>query len=137
MVLTPSPAGTHALSEKIGKHTTSRSGASCGMDSIITNVTGPKSNAEIVAFAKETKADIVIVGPEAPLAAGLAGKSLFEFTVATPMLTILSRLSVCASLLDHYLPDELHKEGIACFGPTKAAAEIEASKAFSKDFMKK
>lgn len=33
--------------------------------------------------------------------------------------------------------DALEKEGIACFGPSQNAAIIEASKAFSKDLMKK
>jgi len=31
--------------------------------------------------------------------------------------------------------DELHKQGIPCFGPNKIAAQIESSKAFAKDFM--
>lgn len=35
------------------------------------------------------------------------------------------------------LVDELEKAGIKAFGPTKKAAEIEGSKAFSKDLMKK
>lgn len=35
------------------------------------------------------------------------------------------------------LADACSKAGIPCFGPTKAAAELEASKAFSKDFFKK
>jgi phosphoribosylamine--glycine ligase len=46
---------------------------------------------------------LVIVGPEAPLAAGLV--------------------------------DTLSAEGIRCFGPSQAAAQIEASKSFAKDFM--
>jgi phosphoribosylamine--glycine ligase len=46
--------------------------------------------------------DLVVVGPEAALAAGLA--------------------------------DLLAARGIACFGPSKAAAELEASKAFTKNF---
>lgn len=49
--------------------------------------------------------DLVVVGPEAPLADGLA--------------------------------DDLEAAGIKCFGPTKAAAEIESSKAFAKSFMLK
>lgn len=57
----------------------------------------------IVAFCKSKQIDLVIVGPEAPLAAGLV--------------------------------DSLLVEGIRCFGPSRAAAQIEASKSFAKNFM--
>ncbi len=55
------------------------------------------------AFAKEHRIDLTVVGPEAPLAAGLA--------------------------------DDFRKVKLPVFGPHKAAARIEASKAFSKDLM--
>ncbi|WP_328330523.1 phosphoribosylamine--glycine ligase [Kribbella sp. NBC_00382] len=57
----------------------------------------------VVALAQEVGADLVVVGPEAPLVAGLA--------------------------------DPLRAAGIAVFGPSKEAAEIEGSKAFAKDVM--
>jgi phosphoribosylamine---glycine ligase len=57
----------------------------------------------LVSAAEHERADLVVVGPEAPLAAGLA--------------------------------DALAAEGIRCFGPTAAAAAIEASKAFCKEIM--
>lgn len=57
----------------------------------------------IPVFCKDKQIDLVIVGPEAPLAAGLA--------------------------------DSLSAQGIRCFGPKRAAAQIEASKVFAKDFM--
>ena len=57
----------------------------------------------VVKFCKEKMIDLVIVGPEVPLAAGIV--------------------------------DSLSAEGIRCFGPTQAAAQIEASKVFSKNFM--
>ncbi len=60
---------------------------------------------KIVSFAKEKQVDLVVVGPDDPLAAGLV--------------------------------DELEKAGLRAFGPNKAAAVLEASKAFSKDLMKK
>jgi phosphoribosylamine--glycine ligase len=46
--------------------------------------------------------DLVVVGPEAPLVAGLA--------------------------------DDLAAAGVACFGPSRAAARLEGSKGFTKDF---
>jgi phosphoribosylamine---glycine ligase len=57
----------------------------------------------LVAFANEQGIDLTIVGPEVPLALGLA--------------------------------DALRATGRSVFGPSQAAAQIEASKAFSKDFM--
>jgi phosphoribosylamine--glycine ligase len=57
----------------------------------------------VVALAQEVEADLVVVGPEAPLVAGLA--------------------------------DPLREAGIAVFGPSGEAAQIEGSKAFAKDVM--
>ncbi|MEO0484606.1 MAG: phosphoribosylamine--glycine ligase [Pseudomonadota bacterium] len=56
--------------------------------------------AAVAAFAQEQTVDFVIIGPEAPLAAGVA--------------------------------DALRAAGILCFGPSAAAAQLEASKAFTK-----
>ncbi|MBB4568519.1 phosphoribosylamine--glycine ligase [Rhizobium leucaenae] len=55
----------------------------------------------IIAFCKEKAIDFVVVGPEAPLVAGLA--------------------------------DRLRAEGIAVFGPSAGAAQLEGSKGFTKD----
>ena len=55
----------------------------------------------VVAFAKRSEIDFVVIGPEAPLAAGVA--------------------------------DTLRANGIGVFGPNKAAAQLEASKAFTKE----
>jgi phosphoribosylamine--glycine ligase len=54
----------------------------------------------VVTFAEEEAIDFVIIGPEAPLAAGVA--------------------------------DRLREAGILCFGPSAAAAQLEASKSFTK-----
>ena len=59
----------------------------------------------LIRFLKDNKVDLVVVGPEAPLVAGLA--------------------------------DALHEAGIPVFGPSKAAAQLEGSKVFAKDLMKK
>jgi phosphoribosylamine--glycine ligase len=72
--------------------------------SVISNVAiNAEDISALVAFADEQAIDLVIVGPEAPLAIGLA--------------------------------DALRAAGRSVFGPSQAAAQIEASKAFSKDFM--
>ncbi len=58
--------------------------------------------AGLVALAKKLKIHLVVVGPEAPLVAGIA--------------------------------DAMRLENFAVFGPSKAAAQLEGSKAFLKDF---
>jgi phosphoribosylamine--glycine ligase len=63
----------------------------------------PASGPAVVDLARRWRADLVVVGPEAPLVAGVG--------------------------------DALREAGIACFGPTAAAARIEGSKAFAKDVM--
>lgn len=57
--------------------------------------------ATVVEFAARNNIDFVIVGPEAPLAAGVA--------------------------------DRLREAGVLVFGPSRAAAALEASKAFTKE----
>ena len=57
--------------------------------------------AAVVAFCEENAVDFVVIGPEAPLAAGVA--------------------------------DALAAAGILAFGPSAAAARLEASKAFTKE----
>src|SRR6266542_2202837 len=76
-----------------------------GTGALAENVSGISvdDHSAIVAFCKSRQIDLVIVGPEAPLASGVA--------------------------------DALSAQGIRCFGPKRAAAQIEASKVFAKDFM--
>lgn len=59
--------------------------------------------AAVVALAQQWRADLVVIGPEGPLVAGVA--------------------------------DAVRDAGIACFGPSAAAARIEGSKSFAKDVM--
>ncbi len=58
------------------------------------------SGAAVIGFCEENAIDLVVIGPEAPLAAGVA--------------------------------DDLRAAGILAFGPSKAAAMLEASKSFTK-----
>jgi len=61
------------------------------------------STTDYLAAAESVDADLTVVGPEAPLAAGIV--------------------------------DQFRAKGRAIVGPTAAAARLEASKAFAKDFM--
>ncbi|KAH7087712.1 phosphoribosylamine-glycine ligase [Paraphoma chrysanthemicola] len=76
----------------------------------VTNVSSVKDTdfAGLVSFAKENKVNFLIPGPEAPLVAGI---------------------------VDFFASNA--GEGIKAFGPSGAAARMEGSKTFSKDFMKR
>jgi phosphoribosylamine--glycine ligase len=63
----------------------------------------PLDGEAVAALAESLGADLVVVGPEAPLVAGVA--------------------------------DAVRARGIAVFGPSRAAAQLEGSKAFAKDVM--
>src|SRR3989442_3608704 len=58
---------------------------------------------ELASFAEASRIDLTVVGPEAPLAAGLV--------------------------------DTFEDRGLKVVGPRSAAARLESSKAFAKDFM--
>jgi len=60
---------------------------------------------ELVNFARDNRVDLTIVGPEAPLVAGVV--------------------------------DAFQAAGLRCFGPTRAAAQLEGSKTFTKDFLRR
>lgn len=60
-----------------------------------------EDHAAVIAFCKEKAIDFIVVGPEAPLVAGIA--------------------------------DDLREAGFTVFGPSKAAAQLEGSKGFTKD----
>ncbi|MCD4548965.1 phosphoribosylamine--glycine ligase [Schaalia sp. lx-260] len=75
-----------------------------GIDALGQPITfDPCDPKHVSALAQEHSIDLVVVGPEAPLVAGVA--------------------------------DAVRAAGIACFGPSKAAAALEASKSFAKTVM--
>ena len=83
LICAPGNAGTAAVAEQRG-----------------VDPSDPRAVAEL---ARELGAELVVVGPELPLVAGVA--------------------------------DAVRAAGIACFGPSAAAAQLEGSKAFAKDVM--
>ena len=65
----------------------------------------PTDITQLTDFAQQHAIDLTIIGPEAPLAAGVV--------------------------------DAFQSHGLACFGPTQAACQLESSKQFCKDFLHK
>ncbi len=79
--------------------------AGTAADEGIENVPIADSNIpKLIQFAKEKKIGLTVVGPEAPLAAGIV--------------------------------DQFEAAGLKVFGPSRAAAELEASKVFCKDLLR-
>jgi phosphoribosylamine---glycine ligase len=83
LICAPGNAGTATISEQRG--------------------VDPVDPAAVSALAKDIAAELVVIGPEAPLVAGVA--------------------------------DAVRAVGIACFGPSAEAAQLEGSKAFAKEIM--
>ncbi len=76
--------------------------AGIGRDATLVDL-DPDDPAAVTTYAKTNAIDLVVIGPEAPLVAGVA--------------------------------DSLRERGIPVFGPGKAAAQLEGSKAFAKRIM--
>lgn len=75
-----------------------------GIEQLATCVPIPANDVSgLKSFAQSERIDLTVVGPEAPLAAGIA--------------------------------DEFRKARLKIFGPTRAAAQLESSKTFSKELM--
>jgi phosphoribosylamine--glycine ligase len=70
----------------------------------------PCDSAAVVAAVREHKIDLVVIGPEAPLAAGVS---------------------------DALLAESRQEAGVHVFGPSRAAAQLESSKIFAKQFMQR
>lgn len=78
----PGNAGTHSLAQNVD--------------------IAPNDFEKLLRLVKDHQIDLTVVGPEAPLAAGIA--------------------------------DRFQEEGLAIFGPSQAASQLESSKIFAKEF---
>ena len=105
-----SGAREHALSAKLLSepgvtHVTCAPGNAGLARTIATAPVDVLDTAAVIRLVDQERIDLTVVGPEAPLAAGLV--------------------------------DRFEAEGRRVFGPTRAAARLETSKAFAKDFMRR
>ena len=93
-----------AQSERVREVLVAPGNAGTAREAGVRNVAVAADDIEaLAAFAGEERIDLTIVGPEAPLVAGIV--------------------------------DRFRELGLACFGPRRAAARLEGSKAFTKDFL--
>jgi phosphoribosylamine--glycine ligase len=98
----------HALCWRLGKsgHTVLAAPGNPGIARVAECVDVSSADTDaLAALALEKKVDLVVIGPEAPLVAGLA--------------------------------DRLRGRGLVVFGPSAAAARLEGSKIFSKQFFRR
>lgn len=105
IVIVGSGAREHALGSALaaGGHSVITAPGNAGTEAVGRNVPVRADDvAGLVALAVTERADLVVVGPELPLTAGLV--------------------------------DALTSRGVSAFGPTRAAARLEGSKAFMKGF---
>lgn len=100
----------HALAWKAAQSTSvdtvyvAPGNAGTALESGVTNIDIDTMNFSALAnFAGDNDVGLTIVGPEAPLVAGVV--------------------------------DYFHGRGLRCFGPSQGAAQLEGSKAFTKDFL--
>lgn len=92
-----------AQSDQVAKVLVAPGNAGTASEPKCTNVdVGAEDIGGLLALAREQAVDLTVIGPEAPLAAGIV--------------------------------DQFAAAGLRCFGPTQAAAQLEASKAYAKDF---
>ena len=93
-----------AQSPRVDKVFVAPGNAGTALETKIENVPiAAEAVAELVDFAQARQIALTIVGPEAPLVAGIV--------------------------------DTFQAAGLPCFGPSRAAAQLEGSKAYAKDFL--
>ena len=93
-----------AQSSRVDKVFVAPGNAGTALDAKIENVPiAAEAVAELLDFARTRDIGLTIVGPEAPLVAGVV--------------------------------DAFQAAGLRCFGPCRAAAQLEGSKAYAKDFL--
>ncbi len=93
-----------AQSEKVSRVYLMPGNAGTARENKIVNL-AVKNHQELIGFCRDEKIAFTVVGPEAPLAAGIV--------------------------------DDFQAAGLAVFGPTRAAAQLESSKDFAKAFMQR
>ena len=95
-----------AQSQRVERVFVAPGNAGTALEAKVENISiSPDHISALVEFAKDQDIGLTIVGPEAPLVAGVV--------------------------------DAFDDAGLRCFGPTRAAARLEASKAFTKAFLQR
>jgi phosphoribosylamine---glycine ligase len=95
-----------AASPRVGEVLVAPGNAGTAVEAKVRNVAVPASDiGGLIELARRERIELTIIGPEAPLVAGIV--------------------------------DAFEREGMRCFGPRRAPARLEGSKAFAKEFLRR
>ncbi len=102
---------------------------------------GAREHALLMALRRDPQVQYLAVAPGNAGTAAVAEQYDVDITSAAAVTDLAKRLGADLVVIGPEVPlvlgvaDAVRAAGIACFGPSKAAARIEASKAFAKDVM--
>lgn len=102
---------------------------------------GAREHALLVALAKDPQVDALAIAPGNAGTAAVADQHQVDITSGDEVVGLARRVDADLVVIGPEVPlvlgvaDAVRDAGIACFGPSKAAARIEGSKAFAKDVM--
>ncbi|CDO07341.1 phosphoribosylamine--glycine ligase [Mycolicibacterium cosmeticum] len=102
---------------------------------------GAREHALLLALSRDPGVDYLAVAPGNAGTAAVAEQHDVDATSGDAVVALAQRLNADLVVIGPEVPlvlgvgDALRKAGIATFGPSKAAARIEGSKAFAKDVM--
>jgi phosphoribosylamine---glycine ligase len=102
---------------------------------------GAREHALLLGLRKDPQVDYLAVAPGNAGTAAVAEQHDVDVTSADAVTALAQKLAIDLVVIGPEVPlvlgvaDAVRAAGIACFGPSKDAARIEASKAFAKDVM--
>ncbi len=102
---------------------------------------GAREHALLLALRDDPEVETLAVAPGNAGTASIADQHQVDITSGDDVVALARRLRSDLVVIGPEVPlvlgvaDALRSAGIACFGPSKAAARIEGSKAFAKDVM--
>lgn len=102
---------------------------------------GGREHALLIALKRDSQVDYLAIAPGNAGTAALAEQHAVDISSGAEVAALAAKLDIDLVIIGPEVPlvlgvgDAVRAAGIACFGPSAAAARIEGSKAFAKDVM--